>query len=115
MRANEFIIEGVKQRLDAKCWKNKHKEGTKIKGGVRVNKCVANEDREFLDKPTGSIESIAKKHGVSVDVVKAQLKKGMPVELEHTSNHAIAKEIALDHLGEFVDYYDRLEKAENSK
>jgi hypothetical protein len=31
----------VKQRLDAKCWKGKHKEGTKIKGGIRVNNCVA--------------------------------------------------------------------------
>jgi hypothetical protein len=33
----------VRQRLDAKCWKGKHKEGTKIKGGVRVNNCVPNE------------------------------------------------------------------------
>ena len=32
-----------KQRLDPKCWTGKHKEGTKIKGGVRVNNCVPNE------------------------------------------------------------------------
>ena len=43
MRSNEFITEAIKQRLDAKCWKGKHKEGTKIKGGVRVNNCVPNE------------------------------------------------------------------------
>ena len=43
MRAREFITEAVKQRLDPKCWKGKHKEGTKIKGGVRVNNCVPNE------------------------------------------------------------------------
>jgi hypothetical protein len=36
-------ISEVKQRLDAKCWKGKHKEGTKIKGGIRVNNCVPNE------------------------------------------------------------------------
>ena len=36
----------VKQRLDAKCWKGKHKEGTKIKGGIRVNNCVPNESIE---------------------------------------------------------------------
>ncbi len=36
----------VKQRLDPKCWKGKHKEGTKIKGGVRVNNCVPNESVE---------------------------------------------------------------------
>lgn len=38
--------EGVaeaKQRLDPKCWTGKHKEGTKMKGGVRVNNCVPNE------------------------------------------------------------------------
>ena len=43
MRAEEFTTEAVKQRLDPKCWKGKHKEGTKIKGGVRVNNCVPNE------------------------------------------------------------------------
>ena len=32
-----------KQRLDPKCWTGKHKEGTKMKGGVRVNNCVPNE------------------------------------------------------------------------
>ena len=37
------IIAEEKVRLDAKCWKGKHKEGTKVKGGVRVNNCVANE------------------------------------------------------------------------
>ena len=46
MRAKEFITEAVKQRLDPKCWKGKHKEGTKIKGGIRVNNCVPNESVE---------------------------------------------------------------------
>jgi hypothetical protein len=43
---NSYLTEAraVKQRLDAKCWKGKHKEGTKIKGGVRVNNCVPNEE-----------------------------------------------------------------------
>jgi hypothetical protein len=43
MKAKEFITNEMKQRLDAKCWKGKHKEGTKIKGGIRVNNCVPNE------------------------------------------------------------------------
>ena len=38
--------KAVKQRLDPKCWTGKHKEGTKIKGGVRVNNCVPNESVE---------------------------------------------------------------------
>lgn len=36
----------MKQRLDPKCWKGKHKEGTKIKGGIRVNNCVPNESSD---------------------------------------------------------------------
>jgi len=42
------MAEAVKQRLDPKCWKGKHKEGTKMKGGVRVNNCVPNEGRVRL-------------------------------------------------------------------
>jgi hypothetical protein len=36
-----YITE-VTQRLDDKCWKGKHKQGTKIKNNVRVNNCVPN-------------------------------------------------------------------------
>jgi len=55
----------VKQRLDAKCWKGKHKEGTKIKGGVRVNNCVPNEGvseshLDELDRPSGKLFIIVK-------------------------------------------------------
>jgi hypothetical protein len=41
--AESESLDEIKQRLDAKCWTGKHKEGTKIKGGVRVNNCVPNE------------------------------------------------------------------------
>jgi hypothetical protein len=42
--ADTFLdrISEEKVRLDPKCWKGKHKEGTKLKGGVRVNNCVPN-------------------------------------------------------------------------
>jgi hypothetical protein len=43
MKIHEIISEEIKTRLDAKCWKGKHKEGTKVKGGTRVNNCVPNE------------------------------------------------------------------------
>ena len=46
MKISDIIVEGVKQRLDPKCWTGKHKEGTKIKGGIRVNNCVPNESVE---------------------------------------------------------------------
>ena len=47
--------KATKQRLDPKCWKGKHKEGTKVKGGVRVNNCVANESsNDFIDNDSTS-------------------------------------------------------------
>jgi hypothetical protein len=55
-----------------------------------------------------TIEEIAKKHGVSVETIQEQIEKGVKVEREHTDNDEIAAEIAMDHLLEFPDYYDRL-------
>lgn len=33
-------VDEAEQRLDPKCWKGYKKQGTKMKGGVRVNNCV---------------------------------------------------------------------------
>ena len=56
MKINEILTEAVRQRLDAKCWKNKHKAGTKIKGGVRVNNCVPNQGvAEGSNEPTSQL------------------------------------------------------------
>jgi hypothetical protein len=41
-----------------------------------------------------------------------QLSKGIIVEMEHTDNPALAKEIAQDHLSEDSKYYDHLEEME---
>jgi len=37
-----------------------------------------------------------------------ELAKGIEVELEHTSDRALAREIAMDHLVEDPHYYDKL-------
>lgn len=67
---------------------------------------------DSLDKYTPSVEQLAKKHDTTIEAISSQLKKGIAVEMEHTSDRDVAKEIALDHLNEFPDYYDRLQKAE---
>lgn len=69
-------------------------------------------DSSVLDVETKSPSEIAKYHNVNLDIILQQLRKGIKVEYEHTSDFDTAKEIALDHLKEFPDYYDRLEKAE---
>jgi hypothetical protein len=76
MKASEFITEAVKQRLDPKCWKGKHKEGTKIKGGVRVNNCVPNESQELeeeFDLIENIIESLAERNQVDAEAIREDL------------------------------------------
>jgi len=58
-----------------------------------------------------SIESIAKKHKVSISKIESQLKIGVPTEMEHTKNKKLALEIALDHLMENPNYYSILKKS----
>jgi len=65
-------------------------------------------------KPYNTVEQIAKKHRVDVSFIQKQLDMGDPIEHEHTKNHELAKEIALQHLDEIPDYYTRLKKMEAS-
>lgn len=71
--------------------------------------------KKYLDAKTKTPEAIAKKHGVSLSLIMAQLKRGIEVEKEHSSNPAIAREIALDHLLEDPRYYTKLIKMEKGK
>ena len=61
-----------------------------------------------------SVKDIANKFKVSVNKIQAQIKKGIKIEMEHTGDKEKAIEIAMDHLTEFPDYYDRLEKMETT-
>ncbi len=55
----------------------------------------------------------AKEEGFSEeDADPKELKMGIKVEMEHTTNPLIAERIALDHLSELGDYYTRLAKME---
>jgi hypothetical protein len=67
---------------------------------------------DLIGKLTPSFDEIRKKHGASTGSLMSQLRKGIKVEQEHTGDVALAREIALDHLNEFPDYYTRLDKAE---
>lgn len=60
-----------------------------------------------------SLQNIADKFNVSIEEIKTQLQKGIKVEMEHTYDKEKATEIATDHISEFPDYYNRLEKMEN--
>jgi len=57
-----------------------------------------------------SLLNIAKKHNVTDSELRSELKKGIKVEQEHTSNVKTAARIALDHLFEDPKYYTKLAK-----
>lgn len=65
-------------------------------------------------KPAQSVDQIAKKHNTSTERIEKQLKRGIKVEMEHTTDKSEAKNIALQHLAERPDYYTRLKKVEES-
>lgn len=47
------------------------------------------------------------------DFPKDQIAMGQKIEMEHTNDPALAREISMDHLDEFKDYYTRLRKMED--
>ena len=59
-----------------------------------------------------SLEDIAKKHDCKISKLQDELDKGIKVEMEHTNNKAIAREIAMDHIYENPKYYTRLSTVE---
>ena len=65
-------LDEKKSPLTLKCWKNYHKQGTKMKGGKRVNNCVPNESveltaEEMFDLIESTVEEYATDNGFSSD------------------------------------------------
>lgn len=54
---------------------------------------------------TLSPDDLAKKHGVSKEDIQKEIELGIEIELEHTGDPLVAKEITMDHITEFPDYY----------
>jgi hypothetical protein len=89
-------------------------------------KTVTKEQRENFKGGVAdgkTLEDIAKKHDKKgyyhienmVSSLKKQLVKGIKVEMEHTKDKSKAREIAMDHLWEHPNYYDKLEKIESKE
>ena len=51
IEGNKAPGEDEERRLDDKCRKGYYRKGTKLKGGVRVNNCVKQEDAEDIHQP----------------------------------------------------------------
>lgn len=84
------------------------------KNFLNLQKQIMKEDA-VLDKPTPTVGELAEKYHTSLLAVKQQLARGIKVEMEHTTKIRVAREIALDHLGEDLYYYKKLAKIEKTK
>lgn len=59
-----------------------------------------------------TVQDLADKHRVDTDTIRKAVKKGTKVESEHTDDKSVARQIAMDHVFEDPDYYDKLAKME---
>ena len=83
------------------------KESEKFGGKTNISFDKPKETNEQLAKGM-SLKDIADKHGVSFEELSKEAKKGVKVEMEHTSDVKQAYNIAKDHLFEDPKYYTKL-------
>lgn len=78
-----FGMHEEKQRLDPKCWKGYKKQGTKMKGGIRVNNCVP-ESAGYVAKNTKEAQDPRFSSSITADVgtdtMRKQLADFFPTE-----------------------------------
>ena len=62
-----------------------------------------------------TIKDLIKKYKISKDEMYNKVVDGIKEEMEHTNEVSIAKEIAMDHLSQDLNYYDKLKKVEKGE
>lgn len=91
--------------------KNVSKMRTKVNKDLKKNLQKSKDIKVESDQIEGgkadklSPSDIAKKHDVPLKDIQKEIELGVEIEMEHTDDPVLAKEITLDHLTEFPDYY----------
>jgi len=78
-----------------------------IPGGLAKGKTLIDLAKKWDEKGYYDPKQYAREY------IKPKLIKGIKVEMEHTNSVRIATEIAMDHLWEDLEYYDKLSSIEN--
>lgn len=73
---------------------------------------IASKAVGWVDSPVNPGGQAEAKGVTEKDFPAKTLEKGIKVELEHTEDKDFARRVVLDHLAEFPDYYDALDKME---
>ena len=106
--------KSAKEAKDASLVGEKHEVNKSIDQDVYREAIKEQFKFDIGTKPfQGNVEGKAADHNIS-DYDMKQLLAGIAVEEEHTDDIAVAIRIAMDHLEEIPDYYDRLAEMEES-
>jgi hypothetical protein len=111
-KEEKSLVDQILSEMGCGC--NKTKKGKKCPQHGYKDCSSMHEEKD----PKGPVQSyktpeeIAKKHKVPLELIKKQLKMGLKVEKEHTSDPTAARITALQHLDEVPDYYSKLKKVE---
>jgi hypothetical protein len=116
----ELIVDvkeqgGIKINIEFPNWQVLEKFSIFAKGG-QIEKAHEKLKQYLISdsfKSHKDIEQIAEEKGVDLEYAKEQLKKGMQTESEHSDDPMVQEIIALQHLDEMIDYYQKLEYIES--
>lgn len=86
-------------------------EADVIPGGLADDKTL----KDVMSHHFPDIKPGSRSYVTSFYLLKDALNKGIEVELEHTDDKDIAEEIAIDHLWEDPDYYEKLKDVEDDE
>ena len=99
-------LKPVEKPKGVDSWK-KIKEDV-IPGGLSSGKTLIDLAKKWDEKGYYDPKQYAREY------IKPKLMKGIKVEMEHTNDVRIATEIAMDHLWEDINYYEKLAKIEKN-
>ena len=94
--------------------KEETKEDNKLKGGIADASTLYDLAMKHVGDKTVKKQSPQRISKMIMHLAQ-QLVKGIKVEMEHSDDMKIAKEIAMDHLAEDPNYYTKLKRIEESK
>lgn len=81
--------------------------GEAMKAGPPLSQINFVKEEEFIGGEADNMtpEDLSRKHDVDVKDIKKEVSIGTKIEMEHTDSEEEAKEIAMDHIAEYPDYY----------
>jgi hypothetical protein len=86
---------------------NEFHKAAQMSGAQDLKNIVFSEEEEIKggEADKMSPKDLADKHNVDVKEIEKEIRVGTKIEMEHTDSKKLAKEIAMDHIAEFADYY----------